>query len=47
MLTRQNWIDHILMMKKHDPDYAREALKTYHAEMPWLDMMNGVKDALK
>ena len=29
------------------PDYAREALKHYHAELPWLDLMNGVREALK
>lgn len=44
---RKRLIDWILEMKKTQPDYAREALKHYHAEMPWLDLMNGVKDALK
>lgn len=44
---RERLIKHILHMKQFDPDYAREALKHYHAEMPWLDLMNGVKEALK
>ena len=44
---RQQIIEHILTMMKSDIDYARWALKHYHAEMPWLDLMQGVKDALK
>ena len=44
---RERLIEHILMMKTLDPDYAREALKRYHAELPWLDLTNGVRDALK
>lgn len=35
------------MIKTLDPDYAREALKSYHAQLPWLDLYKGVKDALK
>ena len=27
--------------------HARDALKRYHAEMPHLDLMAGVRDALK
>jgi hypothetical protein len=34
-------------MKQTQPDYAREALAHYHAELPWLDLMAGVRDALK
>ena len=44
---RERLIQHILFMKKLEPDYARDALKRYHAEMPWLDLMAGVMDALK
>ena len=50
---RQKLIDWVLAMKNGNekctpqPDYAREALKHYHAELPWLNLMAGVKDALK
>ena len=50
---REMIISRILEMKNGDdkctpqPDYAREALKHYHAELPWLNLMQGVKDALK
>ena len=47
MLTRSDYIAHILMMRKYDPDYAREALRRYHAAMPWLELLNGVRDALR
>lgn len=38
---------HILEMKKTQPDYARESLKRYNDLLPWLDLMAGVRDALK
>jgi hypothetical protein len=44
---RKRLIEHILNMKKLDVDYARFALKSYHEQLPWLDLMNGVKEALK
>jgi hypothetical protein len=34
-------------MKQTQPDYAREALVHYHAELPWLDLVEGVRDALR
>ncbi len=37
----------ILSMKNLDADYARWALKSYHEQMPHLDLMNGVREALK
>ena len=43
---RTRLIDHILWLKQHDQDYARHALKTYHEAMPWLDLMNGVRERL-
>jgi len=46
-VTRDDLIAHILMMKTLDPDYARFALKQYHEKMPWLALMDGVRDALK
>ena len=50
---RTELIEWILEMKNGNekctpqPDYAREALKRYHEQMPWLDLMAGVRDALK
>lgn len=29
------------------PEFARAALASYHAAMPWLDLNSGVRDALK
>lgn len=44
---RKTLIAHILMMKTLDPDYARWALVQYANALPWLDLMSGVRDALK
>ena len=44
---RARIIHHILMMKNLDPDYAREALKSYDAQLPSFELMAGVRDALK
>lgn len=44
---RDRLIEHILHMKTLDEDYARWALKKYHEQMPWLDLLNGVREALK
>lgn len=44
---RARIISHILMLKQHDPDYARFALKQYDAQLPDLELMAGVRDALK
>lgn len=44
---RQRLIDHVLHMKTIDPDYARAALRSYHEAMPWLDLVAGIKDAMK
>ena len=43
---RTRLIDHILWLKNKDPDYARQALKSYHEAMPWLDLMQGVRERL-
>ena len=40
---RQRLIAHIMNLKKHDPDYARAALRSYHEAMPWLDLVAGIK----
>lgn len=44
---RQRLITHILTMRKHDPDYARQALRTYAEQMPWLDLVAGIKAAME
>jgi len=44
---REKLIKHIMKMKQQDQDYAREALRWYHARLPELDLMAGVRDALK
>lgn len=46
-VERQKLIKHIMKMKLSDTDYAREALRWYHARLPDLDLMAGVRDALK
>lgn len=43
---RTRLIDHILWLKNKDPDYARQALKSYHEAMPWLDLMQGVRERM-
>ena len=47
VIYRQTLIEHILMMKTFDADYARWALVQYANALPWLDLMAGVRDALK
>jgi len=50
---RADLITHILKMKNGtdtttpQPEYARYALRWYHEKMPWLDLINGVKEALE
>lgn len=44
---RERIIQHVLMMKQTQPDYAREALKAYDKLLPHLELMDGVREALK
>ena len=46
-IFREKLISHILWMKSFDVDYAREALKHYDTQLPGLELMQGVRDALK
>jgi uncharacterized protein involved in copper resistance len=46
-MKRQYFINHILDLMKIDIDYARYALRWYHKNAPWLDLMAGVREALK
>lgn len=47
MLDRQTLIDHILMLKKLDPDYARARMLQLAKDWPELDLLNGIKQALE
>ncbi len=53
MTQRDQLIDHILKMKSHwpgctpQPDYAREALKSYDLLLPDLHLIDGVRAALQ
>ena len=47
MITRQGYIDHILMMHTRDPEYAIFAAKVLKDSMPWARIPSGVSDALK
>jgi len=50
---REDLITHILTMKNGtdkttpQPEYARYALREYNKLLPWLDLIAGVKEALK
>ena len=46
-LTRDDYICHILQMKKWDADYAREALIWYDQQLPDMRLMDGVREALQ
>lgn len=45
--SRDDYIMHILHMKTLDADYARYALMAYHKELPEMDLVNGVREALQ
>lgn len=47
MLTRQDYIKWVLDMRQWDEDYARSALRWYHATLPEWDLMRGVAEAMK
>jgi len=50
---RQQIIQRILEMKNGNdkctpqPEYARASLAQYNAMLPWLDLNNGVREAMK
>ena len=47
MLTVDEIIAHILMMKTLDQDYARAALIEYDRMLPWLGLKKAVKEAME
>ncbi len=44
---RTRLINHILTMKQTQPDYARQVLKDYDKLLPWMGLIDGVREALK
>jgi hypothetical protein len=46
-LTRDDYICHIMQMKKWDADYARQALIWYDQQLPDMRLMDGVREALQ
>ena len=46
-IFRQRLINHILMMRLHDVEYARSAAKYYATELPWLDIYQGLREAIE
>ena len=44
---RNRLIDHILNLKKIDESYARWALKNYEMMFPELELIKGVREALR
>ena len=47
MITREQIIRHIMAMKKIDPECARAALRHYHEKMPWMNLIEGIKQAMR
>lgn len=47
MIDRNDLINHILMMMKFDIEYARYALRQFNQWLPGIDLINGVRTALK
>lgn len=46
-MTRDDLINHIMTMKTLDPDYARYALRQYNDMLPEMNLMDGVREAMK
>ncbi len=46
-MTTETLVKHILMMKQFDPDYARAALIEYDKLLPWIGLMDAVREAMK
>ena len=44
---RQRIIEHIMKIKQKDEAYARSSLRQYVILLPWLDLNEGVKQAIK
>ena len=46
-MTREQLINHILIMKKQDEIYARWALQNYNRILPDMKLNDGVREAMK
>lgn len=44
---RDDLTEHILMMKTKDETYARSALKEYNQMLPWMELNQAIREALK
>ena len=44
---RTRLIDHILNMRKSDAEYARYALRQYNDLLPFLNLNQAIREALK
>lgn len=42
-----DYVNHILFMRQWDEDYARQALIDHDTALPWMNIKQGVKDAIK
>lgn len=44
---REQIIAHILKIMQQDIEYARYALRQYNMLLPWMDLNEGVRQAMK
>jgi len=47
VITIEQIVEHILNLKTLDPDFARYALKEYDKRLPWCNIIEKVREALK
>jgi hypothetical protein len=47
MLTREEYINHILMMRSKDETYARYSARYFNEQLPWLEINQGLKEAIE
>ena len=47
MQQRKTIIDTLMHIRRIDADYARYALRREDAAMPWMRLMDGVREAMK
>ena len=47
MKTTADYVNNILYMRKFDREYALESMEKHDAALPWMNIKQGVKDAIK
>jgi hypothetical protein len=47
VITHDEYIKHILWLRKFDVEYARSAAIYYNEQLPWLDINQGLKEAIQ